>query len=63
MTKESHTADDEEQPGGPRKTFFTWLPFGLTEREQDAYIAAESRRLGVGDNKLVVASWMEPQSQ
>jgi hypothetical protein len=51
----------EVKHGGPQKTFFTWLPPGLTKSEQDAFIAAEETRLGVGDNKLVVVSWLPTQ--
>ena len=51
----------EVKHGGPQKTFFAWLPPGLTERERDAFIAAEETRLGVGDDKLVAVTWLPPQ--
>ena len=51
----------EVKHGGPQKTLFVWLPAGLTKSEKDAFVASERKRLGVGDNKLVVVSWLPTQ--
>jgi hypothetical protein len=40
----------EARHGGPQRTFTTVLPLGLTESEQDAFVASERKRLGVGEN-------------
>ena len=51
----------EVKHGGPQKTFFVWLPPGLTKSERDELIAAERKRLDIGDDKLLVASWLPTQ--
>ena len=51
----------EAQHGGPKKTLYVWMPPGLTENEQAAFIAAEKRR-HVGDDEtvteIVAFSWL-----
>jgi len=51
----------EAKSGGRKKTLFIWLPPGLTKIDQDAFIAAEEKRLAVDDNELVALSWLPVQ--
>ena len=50
----------EAKSGGRKKTRYVWVPPGLTESEQEAFIEAEKRR-HVGEGEIVAFSWLPPQ--